>query len=396
MSPPDQRDLDRLRIDLESDRVERKESAADANKLRRNICAFANDLPGHALPGVVFIGVKDDGGCADLTIDDRLLTKLAAMKDDGNIMPMPSLVVQKHTLSGCEVAAIVVEPSRSPPVRYRGRVWVRVGPTVRQATSEEEQRLSERRSAAERPFDQRPAQGATAKDLSLDYFESHYLPQAVAQEVLADNRRSPDQQLRSLRLLVDDVPTWGALLGLGRDSRGWIPGAYVQFLRIDGTEITDPIRSQKVLTGRIEDVLRQLDELLKLNISVRTEVATVSRERRSPDYPVAALQQLARNAVMHRSYEGTNAPVQVYWYSDRVEIRSPGGLYGRITPDNFGSGAVDHRNPLVAEIMHHLGFAQRFGLGIPLARRELRQNGNPEPEFDFGPTHVVVTVEAAS
>ncbi len=395
MSPLDQRNLDRLRIDLESDRVERKASAADASKLRRNICALANDLPGHGLPGVVFIGAKDDGGCANLTIDDRLLTKLAAMKDDGNIMPMPSLVVQKHNLSGCEVAAIVVEPSRSPPVRYRGRVWVRVGPTVRQATPEEEQRLSERRRAAERPFDQRPAGGATVKQINLEYFESQYLPQAVAQEILDDNQRLIEQQLRSLRLLVDEVPTWGALLGLGRDPQDWIPGAYVQFLRLDGTEITDPIRSQRVLTGRLDDVLRQLDELLKLNISVRTEVATVSRERRSPDYPVAALQQLARNAVMHRSYEGTNAPVQVYWYSNRVEIRSPGGLYGRVTPENFGSGAVDHRNPLVAEIMHHLGFAQRFGLGVPLARKALEKNGNPEPRFDFGPTHVVVTVEAA-
>ncbi len=395
MSPLDEHELDRLRVDLESDRVERKESAANTSKLRRNICALANDLPGHGQPGVVFIGVEDNGGCADIAIDDQLLTKLAGMKDDGTIMPIPSFVVQKHILSGCEVAAIVVEPSQSPPVRYRGRVWVRVGPTVRLATREEEQRLAGRRRAGERPFDQRPAKGATVEQLDLDYFESHYLPQAVAQEVLADNLRSPDQQLRSLRLLVEDVPTWGALLGLGRDPQGWIPGAYVQFLRIDGVEITDPIRSQRVLTGRIEDVLRQLDELLKLNISVRTEVATVSRERRSPDYPVAALQQLARNAAMHRSYEGTNAPVQVYWYSDRVEIRSPGGLYGRVTPENFGRGAVDHRNPLVAEIMYHLGFAQRFGLGIPLARRELRQNGNPDPRFDFGPTHVVVTVEAA-
>ena len=396
MSPLDERELDRLRADLESDRVERKESAADANKLRRNICALANDLPGHGLPGVVFIGVEDDGRCADLTIDDKLLTKLAGMKDDGTIMPIPSLVVQKHDLSGCEVAAIVVEPSRSPPVRFRGRVWVRVGPTVRQATPEEEQRLSERRRAAERSFDQRPAGGATVEELDIEYFQAHYLPQAVAQEVLADNRRSTDRQLRSLRLLVDEVPTWGALLGLGRDPQGWIPGAYVQFLRIDGTDVTDPIRDQKALTGRLVDVLRRLDELLKLNISVRTEIANVSRELRSPDYPVAALQQLARNAVMHRSYEGTNAPVQVYWYSDRVEIRSPGGLYGRVTPENFGTGAVDHRNPLVAEIMHHLGFAQRFGLGIPLARRELRRNGNPEPEFELGPTHFLVTVQTAS
>ena len=394
MSPLDECELDRLRADLESDRVERKASAADTNKLRRNICALANDLPGHGLPGVVFIGVEDDGDCADMTIDDQILTKLAGMKDDGTIMPIPSLVVQKQILSGCEVAAIVVEPSRSPPVRYRGRVWVRVGPTVRQATPEEEQRLSERRRGAERPFDQRPAGGATVEQLNLEYFESQYLPQAVAQEILDDNRRSLEQQLRSLRLLVDEVPTWGALLGLGRDPQSWIPGAYVQFLRIDGMEITDPIRSQKVLTGRLDDVLRQLDELLKLNISLRIEVAGSSLEGRSPDYPMAALQQLARNAVMHRSYEGTNAPVQVHWYTDRVEIRNPGGLYGQVTPENFGKGTVDYRNPLVAELMHHLGFAQHFGFGVPLALNALRRNGNPKPDFRFGHTHLEVTVRA--
>ena len=138
MNPLDERELDRLRVHLESDRVERKQSASDRSKLRRNICALANDLPGHGLPGVIFIGVEDDGGCADTTIDDQLLTKLAGMKDDGNIMPVPSLVVQKHILSGCEIAVIVVEPSRSPPVRYQGRVWVRVGPTVRLATPEED------------------------------------------------------------------------------------------------------------------------------------------------------------------------------------------------------------------------------------------------------------------
>lgn len=394
MNPLDERELDRLRADLESDRVERKRSASDRSKLRRNICALANDLPGHGLPGVVFIGVEDDGGCANTTIDDRLLTGLADMKDDGNIIPIPSLVVQKHILSGCEVAAVVVEPSQSPPVRYQGRVWVRVGPTVRLATAEEEQRLTERQRARGRPFDQRPAPDASVEALNLEYFESHYLPQAVDQEVLDDNQRSLGQQLRSLRLLVGGAPTWGALLGLGRDPQAWIPGAYVQFLRIDGTEITDPIRSQKVLTGQLNDVLRQLDELLRLNISLRTEIAAGSLEARLPDYPVTALQQLARNAVMHRSYEGTNAPVQVYWYSDRVEIQNPGGLFGQVTPENFGSGTVDYRNPLVAEMMHHLGFAQRFGFGVPHVYRALEQNGNPEPAFDFRSTQVAVTVRA--
>lgn len=257
------------------------------------------------------------------------------------------------------------------------------------------ERLSERRRAGERPYDQRSAPDATVEALNIQHIETDYLPRAIAQDVLDTNERSLPQQLLSLRLLLEGVPTHGALLAFGRDPQGWIPGAYVQFLRIDGVALTDPIRSQKILTGRLVDVLRQLDELLRLHISVRTEVATVFREARRPDYPLAALRQLAWNAVMHRNYEGTNAPVHVYWYSDRVEIHNPGGLYGQVNRDNFGDGTVDYRNPLVAEIMYHLGFAQRFGLGIPLARKELEENGNPEPEFNFGPSQVAVTIRAA-
>ena len=57
--------------------VERKRSAADRSGIRRNLCAFANDLPGRGVPGVIFVGVEDDGRCAGLTVDDRLLRELA-------------------------------------------------------------------------------------------------------------------------------------------------------------------------------------------------------------------------------------------------------------------------------------------------------------------------------
>lgn len=388
-------ELARLCADLESELVERKASAGDRSAIRRNICAFANDLAGRRRPGLVLVGVHDDGSPAALAVTDELLRNLAQIRDDGNILPIPSMSVEKRVLQGGEIAVIVVEPSSAPPVRYQGRAFVKVGPTTRVATMEEEQRLSERRRAADLPFDMRPAGEATVDALDLEYAESQYLPRAVAQEVLERNRRSLEHQLLSLRLLAGATPTWGALLGLGRDPQGWLPGAYVQFLRIDGEALTDPIRDQKTLTGRIEDVLRRLDELLEINISVRTDVTGGSREIRSPDYPVAALAQLARNAVMHRAYEGTNAPVRVYWYADRVEIQSPGGLYGKVTPENFGAGQTDYRNPLVAEIMSHLGFAQRFGLGVPLARQALSDNGNPAPEFDFQSTAVGVTVKAA-
>ena len=388
--------LQQLMAELESDLIERKESAADGRRIRRNICAFANDLPGNGRPGVVLVGVRDDGTCASLPIDDDLLVRLSNIRGEGDILPLPSMTVQKRHLNGCDVAVVTVEPSADPPVRYRGRVWVRVGPSIHEGSVEDERLLSERRRAADLSFDSRPAIGIEPEDLDMDFLCGHYLPAAVATEVLDRNQRTIEQQLRSLRLVQTDGPTWAALLAFGRAPQARLPGAYIQFLRIDGMEITDPIRNQKLLTGRLDDVVRRLDELLDLNVSVRTEVVGARRERQQPDYPVDALRQLAYNAVMHRSYEGTNTPVRVYWYRDRIEIASPGGLYGRMTRENFGKGDTDYRNPLLAEIMHHLGFAQRFGLGVPLARRLLAANGNPEPEFHFEPARVVVTVRAVS
>ena len=388
-------ELEALMSDLGSDLVERKESAADDRKIRRNVCAFANDLPGNGRPGVVLVGVRDDGSCASLPIDDALLTKLANIRGDGGVLPLPSMTVQRRVLRGCEVAVVSVEPSADTPVRYEGRVWVRVGPSVHEGSVADERLLTERRRAADLPFDSRPAGGAHLDHLDQGFLRSHYLPAAIAPEVLERNTRPLEHQLRSLRLVQGERPTWGAILAFGLDPQAFVPGAWVQFLRIDGTEITDPIRHQKQLTGGLDDVVRRLDELLDLNVSVRTQVAGAARERRRPDYPADALRQLAHNAVMHRSYEGTNTPVRIRWFSDRVEIASPGGLYGRITGDNFGAGDTDYRNPLLAEIMANLGFAQRFGLGVPLARRALEANGNPAPEFDFQQALVVATVRIA-
>lgn len=395
MNPYSDAQLESLLSGGESALVERKRNAKGRNKICRNICAFANDLAGAGKPGVIFIGAEDDGSCAGIRIDDTLLQILAQMRGNGNILPLPTMAVEKKIFAGCELAVIQVEPAENPPVRYEGRVWVKVGPTVQQASAEEERRLSERQQARNLSFDMRPVTGATLDDLDDNYVRTEYLLYAVAQDVLERNERPLSQQLRSLRLTVGDIPTWGALLGMGRDSQQWQPGAYVQFRRIDGCEITDPTQDHKELIGKLGDVLRQLNDLLAFNVSVRTEVASVPRERRYPNYPVDALRQFAWNAIMHRQYDGTNAPVRIYWYSDRVDIENPGGLYGQVSKENFGEGVTDYRNPLIAEIMSNLGFAQRFGMGVPLARNALAKNGNPPPEFEFDPVRVLVTVKAA-
>lgn len=387
-------ELTALSKDLGSDFVKRKRSGTDRQAIRRNICAFANDISGRGEPGVVFIGLEADGTCSGIRVDDTLLSRLAQMRSDGAILPFPSMSVERRVVEGCELAVVTVQPSIDAPVRFQGRVWIKVGPTVQQATPDEERQIGERRRAADLPFDLR---SSTAKmgDLDRARIQHRYLPRAAAKEVLEQNEHPLDDQLRSLRLATGDHPTRGALIAFGKVPQFWSPCAYVQFLRLGGESLTDPIQTQAALNGQLEDILTQLDRLAESNIAVRTDITSGPQECRRPDYPLVAIQQLARNALMHRSYEATNAPVRIHWFSNRLEIRSPGGLYGSVTSANIGTGETDYRNPLIAEIMHRLGFAQRFGVGLPLAREAMEANGNPPLEFDFSPTHVSVTLRPA-
>ncbi|MHC4253847.1 MAG: ATP-binding protein, partial [Planctomycetota bacterium] len=215
-------------------------------------------------------------------------------------------------------------------------------------------------------------------------------------EVIEANDRSVEEQLASVRFAVPGEPPAPTALGVlacGVDPREFLPCAYVQFLRLEGTELTDPIKDQKEIDGPLPELVRGLEETFRAHISSASNAGTASVEVRAPDYPLEALRQVSRNALMHRTYEGTNAPVRIMWFSDRVEILSPGGPFGQVTPENFGTpGATDYRNPNVAEAMKNLGYVQRFGMGIPIALKEMLKNGNPAPEFDARQAHVLATL----
>lgn len=193
----DDSELVHLLHDRESDRVERKASPSDPDRLCEAICAFANDLPNHHQPGVLFIGVHDNGKCANLAVNDELLLKLADLRSNGNILPFPSMTVQKKILDGCDLAVVVVEPSDDAPVRFRGCTWIRVGPRRAIATPEEERRLTEKRRSRNVPFDIQPVMSASLDDLDLELFRRTYLSAALPIDILEENHRSVEQQLAS-------------------------------------------------------------------------------------------------------------------------------------------------------------------------------------------------------
>lgn len=388
-------ELEVLLDDLESDCVERKESFKGdvPKKARQAVCAFANNLPGHDKPGILFIGARDDGTPSGLDITDELLRTLADMRSDGKILPLPVISVEKRHIKGADMAVVTVLPSDMPPVRYDGRIWIRTGPRRALASAQEERILNERRRYRNLPFDIYPVSSATLADVSRLIFENEYLPAAYAPDVLEANGRSYEERLASCKMIAspdEPIPTVLGLLTLGTSPQDFLPGAVIQFLRIDGTELADDIIDEECIGGNLAAQLRTLQEKVRAHNRTAVDILSGPTHAMTSLYPAAAIEQIVYNAVLHRTYEGTNTPVRVYWFNDRIEITSPGGPYGCVTCENFGrSGITDYRNPNLASVLKTLGFVQSFGRGIATARRVMEQSGNPPPEFQVNSHNIL-------
>ena len=99
------------------------------------------------------------------------------------------------------------------------------------------------------------------------------------------------------------------------------------------------------------------------------------------EYPVSAIREAVLNALIHRDYsiytEGT--PIQIDFFSDRLEIHSPGSLYGRISVEDLGFAHPDARNPVLAVMTESLTDAEHRYSGIPTMRRAMQEAGLPAP-----------------
>lgn len=392
-----EQELRKLLKDLESDRIERTTSTTDTDKFCEAICAFANDIPANHRPGYLVLGVDNSGKIIGVNVMDELLLKLSNYADSGQIVPLPSITVQKMPLAEGNVIVVEVRPSDMPPVRYRGRVWIRRGPRKAIANEQEERILTEKRIHYARTFDVRPCRGCGIDDLVLDLYQLTYRHAAIAPELIEENNRDMLLQMASLGFwnTAEAVATNAGALLFAQDPLIWFPGDYIQYVRYEGDALDSDPLDERRFDGDLITLLRELDGFLKTLFPSQPEsVSPLKEENRTP-YPMLAVRELLMNAVMHRDYE-SNAPIRFYWFSDRIEIQNPGGLYGSVTIETFPN-QNDYRNPKVAESMKTLGYVNTFGRGIARAQRLLRENGNPPAEFNLkAPTFFLAIIREAS
>lgn len=372
-------ELEVLLPQIEQDRIEKTISRNDAEKFGEAICSFANDLPNHNKPGYLIIGVNDDGSRAGMTIDEQQVQTLLSFRTDGRIVPPPALSVAKFSFADGDIAVVEVQPHFLPPVRFKGKLCVRVGPRKGTANEAEERILTEKRSAFARTFDVLPCKGSTLDDISVELFKLRYLPAAIDKETLLENHRDLKAQLASLKFydLKEDCPTYAGILMFGNNPRYYVPGAFVQYVRFSGEDEASDFEYEHRFDGDLTTQLGQMEEFIKANI-VKMVLPELGGEY-AANYPLRSIKELLFNAVIHKDYQ-SNAPIKFYEFSNRIEISNAGGLYGKARPENFPN-ENDYRNPGLSEAVKNLGYVNGFNIGVKAAMAALKKNGNPEPEF---------------
>ncbi len=390
-------ELKRLLLDIENSRVERTISTSNTDKFGEAICAFCNDLPDSKQAGILIIGSKDDGSRNGLIVTDELQNNIAGIRSDGNIQPQPAMEIEKYSFPDGDLLVAEVQPSNFPPVRYKGKIWIRVGARKAVANEAEEKILYEKRAANIKSFDAMPCTDATLDDLNSKLFKTEYLPKAFPEDNLLDDKRDIKQKLQSLGFfdLRYDCPTYAGIVLFGIKPEKFMTGCYVQYVRFAGEDRAGEVLNEHKFEGNLVRTLQKMDTFVELSIAKEKPVPiSALREMKVISYPYYATRELLMNAIMHRDYE-SNAPTRFYEFDSYIEIQNAGGLYGKARPENFPD-VNDYRNPIIAEAMKVLGYVNRYNRGIVRVQKELEENWNGKAIFDLNLVTAFKVVEPIS
>lgn len=203
--------------------------------------------------------------------------------------------------------------------------------------------------------------------------------------------RLKDEQIYKLMNIVkDDEVTLAAEWLFGYYPQAFAPQLCITAVQVFGTEKGqldsegNRFEDNKRIEGTIPEMLEEGLAFLRRNMSQSTRIDEGTGERIDGfEIPMVAVREVVLNALIHRDYSihTEGMPIQINLYSDRLEVKNPGGLYGRLTVDELGKVQPDTRNPMLATAMEVLGLTENRYSGIPTINLAMEKAGNPQPEF---------------
>lgn len=384
-----------LKFKTETSRIETK-SAKDGfpKKCYDTISAFANKNG-----GIIIFGIDEEN---DFSLNDvydindlqKQITSLCSDAFEPIIRPeFLSVEYKNKKLLVVQINEIAQnkKPCFYKPKGLNKGSYIRVGDRDDVMTDYEIYALQ---SYNDRVFeDSRPIRNAELSDLNKEKLEEYI-------EKIKKNKpnfaKNDFNKCLKLCHIIDNnedkiFPTLAGMLLFGEYPQLFYPQIFVACTNIPGLQMGDTnslgerFIDNKRVEGTIEEMLLGTMNFLERNMKSSVVINDKGIRIDRTEYPLKALREAVVNALVHRDYSTQKETVYiaVNMYKDRIEIISPGALFGSNKLEKLGtSDVMETRNPTIVKILEeNSSILENRHSGIETMRREMMAYGLPEPEF---------------
>lgn len=363
----------------ESSKVEFKPDDISAEKLSKEIVALAN-FQG----GMILLGVGDDKSI--IGIKKPKLEEWVMNICRNNIEPSIIPGYEEVAIGDKRVAIISLPYIQDKPyaVLERGRriYYIRVGTTSRGATREELRRIYQ--AGSELYYETVPILTTSIDEaLNLDkifaFYEKYY-----DKDIKSLIKSEMDRFLLNVDLSATGIdgniyPTIAGLLLFGNNPEQHLFQTGIIFCSVKGDKITDSMIDRKVFTSTLKENVDDFCDMIKNIIPCYPKIIGLKRVEKEL-FPYKVIREAVVNALVHRDYT-INSKVRIFLFSDRLEIKSPGGLPNGVTIERMRDGVSTHRNPTLTKFMAIYHYMEYAGRGIPMIFNTMIAIGAKKPEI---------------
>lgn len=364
----------------------KREIPSNHEKFLKDIIAFSNSTGGQ-----VILGVEDETGIV-YGIGEQSPFKLSdsisnMISDACTPQIEPDISIQ--TLEDKTILTIDVAPGKLRPyyLASKGKetsAYIRINGTSRPAGARKLQELE---------LEGQNISYDTLQEIGCEYDEKKALDLCKKMKQIAiDSCETEEEKLAVKDMTLEKLHDFGVLCRVGRnpypthafdlltDNRNKASKIQCALFKgktrdifIDKKEFDGPIYEQ--VDDAYHFVLRHIDMGAEIEGEYRKEVY---------ELPISAIREMIANAVLHRSYLDKSC-VQVCLYDDRMEVSSPGMLYGGLDLETAKLGKSTCRNEAIAEAFHYMHIVEAWGTGLPRIINRCKEYGLPDPLFEeFG------------
>ncbi|MDK8663516.1 ATP-binding protein [Corynebacterium coyleae] len=372
------------------------------------VSAFANTKG-----GLIVLGIEEDQSTGTFqpatdfdsrAMNDRLISALRVDQQKPPVTPIPETVVELDEYQGSPVILVEVRPMRTDERLGKQMPCYVTSQGLRDGAYKRVLDGDQRLSSYEifqlmnlytpDSSELLPVPGANLDDLDGQMWNGLIQSLEKRGSRIRVGTRTDAEVLERLHVLdAEGVPTLAGALALGSYPQQFFPQLFIDVAVHPTTEkstsetrFLDRAHCDGPLPLAVEDAIKAVVR----NLRVRT-VEVGSNMVDEPEIPEIALREAIVNAAMHRDYspQVQGRQVQVDVYPDRVEVNSPGGLWGDRTEDNIDENRSVSRNPSLANLLSNLPtpsgsmrVAENQGSGIQRMKQGMEGYGLPQPVFD--------------